>query len=232
MYWLAAVLAFLLFLAFLPIRLWVDYKHRGKSEDTLLVHFSTLWGLVEHSTEVPVVKGGRNKLSLASKATKKKFTLSRPSLAELAGYWQDYQEIRRAKISRLFRRNFKIRQLTWHTELGLEDSDRLAVLTGGLWAVKGLVVAGLYHVFSFSAPPVIRVLPRFNRNYFRLSVSCILEFPLGYAIITAFYAGFLAVKLILKRRSGKKSDRTSNPGPDEDSNGKHQGNGRCEHGNR
>jgi hypothetical protein len=229
-----AALGVILCLFFLPVRLWLDYRHRGKTEDSMLVQFS-IWGLLQYSLEVPVISTSEKGLALGTKTAskKKRIQLSRPSPEELGRYWRQYKELLRSlkRVFRFFRRSLKVKSFVWHTEFGIRDSARLAILTGSLWAVKGMVCAALHHLFSFTAPPVIRVFPRFNRNYFRVAFSCILEFPLGYAIITAFYAGFQAIKFKLKRR-GAKIDRTSNPGSNEDGHGKYQGNGRCEYSNR
>ena len=210
LYGFLTVLGIILIVFSLPVRLWLDYRHRGKTEDSLLVQFSMLAGLINYSVEVPVISTSDRGLALGAKTASKK---------------------KRIKLSIPSRNNLRVRTFVWQTELGMADSDRLAILTGSLWAVKGMVCAGLHCLFTFSAPPVIRVFPRFNRNCFRMAFSCILEFPLGYAIITAFFVGYQAIKLKLKRR-GEKIDRTSNSGSDEDSHGKYQGNGRCEYSNR
>lgn len=235
LYGFLTVSGIILILFFLPVRLWLDYRHRGKTEDSLLVQFSMLAGLINYTVEVPVISTSDRGLALGAKTAskKKRIKLSIPSPEKFGQYWRQYNELRRSlkRIIRSFRNNLRVRTFVWQTELGMADSDRLAILTGSLWAVKGMICAGLHCLFTFSAPPVIRVFPRFNRNYFRVAFSCILEFPLGYAIITAFFVGYQAIKLKLKRR-GEKIDRTSNSGSDEDSHGKYQGNGRCEYSNR
>ncbi len=230
-----AVLAILLLLFFLPVRLWIDYKHRGKTEDSLLVQISMLAGVFCYSLTVPVISSSDKGLTLGMQSGSKKklrrFTFSIPP--ELIKCWRQYRDLWSSGIRtfRFFRKHIRIKRFVWHTELGMRESHRLAIVTGSLWAVKGMVLGGLHNFFFFSTPPTIRVFPRFNRNYFRVAFSCILEFPLGYAIITAFFAGFQAIKFRLKRR-GANNGGTSNPGPDEDSHGEYQGNGRCEYSNR
>ncbi|HOC06362.1 MAG TPA: DUF2953 domain-containing protein [Bacillota bacterium] len=219
----------------MPVRLWIDYKHRGMKEDSFLVQISTLAGALSYSLELPVVRSSGKGMTFAqekgSKKRGRRLLFSIPW--KLSSNWRELRDSMRfgRGVFRFFRRQLKIKRFVWHTELGMRESHRLAIITGSLWAVKGMALSYLYNLYTFTAPPVIRVLPRFNKKILRVAFSCILEFPLGYAIMTAFFAGFQAIKLRLKRR-GASNGRTSNPGSDEDSYGKYQGNGRCEYSNR
>ena len=106
-----------------------------------------------------------------------------------------FRRLKKSKPLKLFLRSVKIRRLVWHTEIGLRDSARLGLLGGALWALKGAVCAGLQQTVRLHRPPVLRVAPRFNSSYFRTVISCILEFPLGYAIIAAFICRLLGRKI-------------------------------------
>ena len=229
-----AVLGAVMLFFFQPIRLWLDFRHRGKTEDSLLLQVSVLWGLIKYSLEVPIISTSSEGLALETHADGKKnrMQLHVPSLQELGLYWRRFQENKDflQRVFRLCRHGIKVKSFVWQTDFGFGDSDRLAILAGGLWALKGIIIASLNNVFNFTAPPVIRVFPRFDRNCFRVAFSCILEFPLGYAIITAFFAGCHVLKNLIRR--GAKIDRTSNPGLDEDGHGKHQRNGGREYSNR
>lgn len=231
--WLSLVAAAILLIS--PLGIWVDYRHRGKSEDSLLMQIQFLWGLGKFSVQVPVISASRGGLSLRATAgkQKKRIGIAMPSRRQFIRRMTAIQQVKGSvgRFLRLFRRSVKIKKLVWHTQLGINDSARLAQLTGMLWAVKGMVCAGAYGLFRFTTQPVLRVQPQYNRNFFRTVFSCILEFPLGYAIIAAFFAVYLVLKLKLSRR-GEENVGTSNSGPDENSDGKYQGNGGCQYSNR
>ena len=218
-----------------PVRIWVDYRHRGKTEDTLLLQVSLFWGLCPFSIQVPVISSTAKGVSVEAEAGKKKrkVQLKIPSLGQIKKSLQLVQEFKNVihKFTKFTRRVFKIRQFVWHTEIGLADSARLAQITGILWAVKGTVSAGLVTLLRFTRPPVIRIRPCFNRSYFRTVFTCIVEFPLGYIIIAGFFAVYFVVKVKLSKR-GEVNVGTSNSRPDENSNGEHQGNGRRQYSHR
>jgi len=216
-----------------PLRIWVDYRHRGKTEDSLLVQISYLWGLGNINIQVPVITTSSKGVTLqASVKKKKRLRIPMPRLFQLMHLLKlhDFLQAMR-KFLRFLGRGINIRTLVWQTEIGFADSATLAQSIGVLWAVKGMVCAALARMLRFSKPPVFRVFPYFNRSFFRAVFSCILEISLGYAIIAAFFFIYLVLKLKLSKR-GDKNVGTSNSRSDEDGDGKHQGNGRCQYGNR
>ena len=144
-YGFIAVLAIFLLLLFLPVRLWIDYKHRGKTEDSLLVQISMLAGVFCYSLEVPVISSSDKGLTLGmqtgSEKRRRRLSFSIPQ--ELGRYWRQYRDLLRSgtRIFRFFRRHLKVKRFVWHTELGMRESHRLAIVTGSLWAIKGMVLA-------------------------------------------------------------------------------------------
>lgn len=234
---ISIVVAFivLILLFFSPFRLWLDYRHRGLTEDSMVLQFTALGGLYRRTTMVPVIRSSPEGLVFGTVEARKRgrLTVPGPKPGGLAGYWQGLKDSLPMflRLYPLYRRRLKVKSFRWQTEVGLTDSYSLALLSGALWAVKGVVVASLCRLFTFKTTPKIKVIPRFGRATFRLSVSCILEIPLGYAIITAVFVLFHKLKLRLKRRSAN-DERTSNPGADENRHGEHQGNGRCKYCHR
>ena len=217
-----------------PIRIWVDYRHRGKTEDTLLVKVGLLWGLSSFSVQVPVISTSIKGVEVQAEAGKdRRMGLSLSSLGEIFGKLRTLNIIKGPgrMLLKFFRRSITVQHFVWHTEIGIWDCAHLAQLCGALWAAKGMACAWLHTLFALSRPPVLRVYPKFNRSYFRTALSCILEFPLGYAIIVAFCALYLALKLKLIKRGGE-NVRTSNSRADENSHGEYQGDGGRQYSNR
>lgn len=218
-----------------PVRIWIDYRHRGMTEDSLLLQISLLWDARTFSVRVPVISSSPSGVAVQAEAgqSKGKFKLSMPSIQQLKQNMAIIKELKGnfSWLFRFIRKVLWIKQLVWHTEIGLNDSARLAQIAGGLWAVKGTVSAAGQKIFQFSKQPVLRIRPYFNRSYFRTVFTCILEFRLGYIIIVAFFAVFLVLKLKLAKR-GENNVGTSNSRLDEDSNGKYQRNGRRQYSHR
>ena len=215
-YGLLAGIGAITFLYFQPLRLWIDYRHRGQGQDSMFLQVSTLGGLFCY-TAVPAIdtKEIPDSRTNAPEAGKQ-------FLERLSSLWQRYRDWWDLwyKVAWLFPDRLRVRRFVWQTELGVEDCYSLALLTGGLWSLKGMVYAGINHLLSFTVPPAIRILPRFNRNLFRVSFSCILEIPLGYAMIVAFLTGFKASNHKVKRK-GEQGERTPHTRSDEDSHGEH-----------
>lgn len=235
-YWFMLLLvAVVITLLVSPIRIWIDYRHRGKTEDTLLVKVGMLWELIGFSIQVPVITTSIRGVEVQAEAGRKRkqIALNLTSLKDAGNKLQALKALWRPvrKFLGFFRRAITIQGFVWHTEVGMWDCARLAQFCGTLWAVKGMVGAGLQSFFRFGKKPVFRVLPQFNRNHFRTVLTCIMEFPLGYAIIASFFALYLALKLKLIKRGGE-IVRTSNSRADEDSHGEHQGDGRRQYSNR
>lgn len=208
-----------------PVRLWLDYRHRGKTEDSLLIQVGLMWDAYVFSTEVPVISSGSRGVALET-SSKRWFRLPRPSLAQVGAGMRSVSLLRRPlkRFAALSRRFISVRRFVWHTEVGLADSAAVAQLSGVLWAVKGVAAGMAQQFLPLTAPPVLRVKPQFGRNHFRTVFSCILEFPLGYIIIAGLFAVYMLVRVKIARR-GEGNVRTSNPGANENSHGKHQRNG-------
>jgi hypothetical protein len=226
------LLAGAVFLFISPVRIWIDYRHRGKAEDSLLVQLRFLWGLSSFSLQVPVISATVRGVTIEAEAGKRKERIGlKPSPGWLRQSLRTLKFLRVRKILNFFRRSLTIRRLVWHTEIGMRDCARLAQLSGALWAAKGMAGAWLQSLLRAERPPVFRVLPHFNRSHFRTVFTCILEFPLGYAIIASFWALYAMLKFKLTKRGGE-NVRTSNSRADENGHGEHQGNGGCQYGNR
>ena len=214
-----------------PVRVWLDYRHQGLSEDALLVQSQVLWGAKTFALQVPVIATGKRGVSLQARSGKfsKRLKFEAPtSLSQLKQAKQLFQAAKPVmqRQFKLTRRFLRIERLISHTEVGINDSALLAQLVGSLWGIKGLVVGKAQSVFRFTNQPILRIKPRFNQSYFRTVFSCILVFPLGYIIIVALITAYLLLKLKLALKRGENKDvGTSNSRSHEDSHGKHQGNG-------
>lgn len=207
-----------------PVRVWLDYRHRGKVADSLLIQVGVLWNAWVYSTEVPVISAGKS--GSLQTSPRRPSQLPRPSrkrIAALPGLlrllWPSLK-----KFFALGRRFIRVRRLVWHTEIGLVDSATLAQLSGAIWAVKGWAASVMQQFFRLHAPPLLRVRPRYGRSFFRTVFSCILDFPLGYIIIAGLFAVYMAARVKIAGR-GEVIVGASNPGSHENSHGEHQGNG-------
>ncbi|MTI94829.1 MAG: DUF2953 domain-containing protein [Firmicutes bacterium] len=214
-----------------PVHVWLDYRHRGKTEDSLSLRISWLWGLGSFSFQVPVIHTEKSGVAVKAEAGARKKNIKFPfklSLRDILFMSANFKYLKSPldKYLRFSRVFLKIERFVWHTELGIWDSARLGQLIGVVWSAKGMISGMLGRYLKFKKTPVLRVLPMFNTSRFRTVVSCILVFPVGYIIIAAIFGIYMVVKVkLLTKRRGEADVRTSNSGIDEDCHGKYQGNG-------
>lgn len=70
----------------------------------------------------------------------------------------------------------------WRTTLGSEDAAMTAMLSGMLWSVKAMILTFLQKRTNFTAKPVIKVQPSFEKQGFEMDFQCIFSIKLGNLI--------------------------------------------------
>lgn len=167
----------LLLLAFMPLTLEVRCRYRGLRGEWELA-LSTWIGLripLRPFPRGPAVSGrGRKK--------KKSFLSFLVRLLGRKGY--------RAGLAFLLK-HVDIRRLEWYTALGSGDPALTGVLVGGLWSVKGFVLALLARFLAgFSCLPQIKVMPCFAGAGLDLWVCGVFTTRAGYILLAALKAAF------------------------------------------
>lgn len=141
----------------------------------------------------------------------------------LPKYWEVF------RLLHEFFGGVKLTHLRWITEFGSDDPAETGLTTGCLWALKGWIWANLRRSVMVNVRrPVFIVRPMFQSPRFNLDFDCIFKVRLGHIIITGIKGVWLTHELGFWKSVHKgvnSDDRTPNRNPDEDCNGKHQGDG-------
>ncbi|WP_050616052.1 DUF2953 domain-containing protein [Bacillus testis] len=192
----------------------IHYAHNGDN-DQLTIRFKALSGLFRKKINVPVIKVNVPDASIDTKAKTGKANKKRASFSlewakkkmeetkMIIRHVQDAQPI----VAR-FLKKVNIRQLYWHSAVGVIDAPLTAKISGVAWSAKAVVLAVIHRFFRVACQPDYHVQPAFNRNITATEFNCIIQVKVGHAILTA-------CKLLANYQRIKHSDKVS---------GKHAGN--------
>ncbi|MCC2250210.1 DUF2953 domain-containing protein [Virgibacillus sp. AGTR] len=86
----------------------------------------------------------------------------------------------------------KFKQMKWHTVGGTGDASLTGIVSGGVWTVKGVIIAWLQEHGIFNCHPDIKVVPLFQQKYIQSEIYCIVSIRIAQAI-----SGFLQVMRIM-----------------------------------
>ncbi len=184
------------------VKIVLDYFH-GNDNDHLKVTLKAWGGLIKYKIDVPAIKVDDNSPSIvAEKKTEtgpdetvqkeqttqvdEKDVLSsihdiRQLLTHIAGFH---------KIIRGFLKKVTIRNIQWHTMIGVGDAAATGVLTGAFWAAKGSLIGVLSNYMKLKEMPVMSITPNFQHAVSMTSFKCMFQVRVGHAIL----AGIKLVK--------------------------------------
>ncbi|RDI44278.1 DUF2953 domain-containing protein [Falsibacillus pallidus] len=206
------ILLFLL-LWFTSLSIYLNLYH-GQDNDHFQIQFKIWFGLIRYKVDIPMVqidkdqpdivlkqevkKGKKEKVK---KASKKRI---RPS--DILNSFQDTAELIRHVygthvIVNKFLAKIKVRNLQWHTLIGLKDAAATGMLAGAAWTLKSTIITFISTHCRLMDPPVIEVIPSFNRPISQISFKCMFRFRIGHAI-------FAGLKLIKYWNGGKPQFKT------------------------
>lgn len=77
-------------------------------------------------------------------------------------------------------------KLNCHIQFGMEDAAAVGMAAGGLWLLRGLVIAAMRSRMSFGACPACTITPVFGKDCLSVQLECILRIRLGN-LINALY---------------------------------------------
>ena len=219
----------------------VKYERKG-TDDRVTIRVIGPFGVVYQRTEVPVMEfddskdGWRFELETRSK---EEVGVKPQALARTEFYIHEVQKVNRFinKLKRLKKTfepmidfildHVEVRSLAWQTTLGVGDAAATALLCGGLWGTKGVVLSYIQsrtHVTDKNV--VIAVFPSFRENRFQTFLQCIFSLRVVHIIVAQL------IMLREKRRHKKgvtQDGKSSDSGPNENSHGKHQRHGGRQH---
>lgn len=210
--WIILILVLLLLVIwFVRIELALEYVRR-QEDDQLTIRFSTLWGLLRWKKCVQGVEAAPHPDTEPPADLPKQ----NPSITHWWHVGDMLRQVRRIcrvaseskPVMRALLRRCRVYQCRVRVELGTGDVISSGMACGTAWAVLATVLGGLSHVMRFTELPDIRIEPVFDRRLFAADVRCIVDFPLGYAIVAG-------LRLMRAWRRGM-ADGTSYPRLDAD----------------
>jgi hypothetical protein len=93
-------------------------------------------------------------------------------------------------VFKLLLRRSVCSRLLWETGFGLDDYAATGMITGLIWAGKGLVMGTLSRYLRIRPAGVrVAVVPQFGGACYASNLDCILETSLGHIILVAFKLG-------------------------------------------
>ncbi|WP_318508009.1 DUF2953 domain-containing protein [Bacillus sp. T3] len=214
--WLVIGLIVFLFLLILIIitklTILVDYHHY-KDDDQLDVKIKAWYGLITYKIAVPLIKiddnspalvfkekvqmGEQKEVEKTNKFTAKDFIQGLNDTKQLLTHI-----ISLHKIIRTFLRKVTIKEIQWHSMIGVGDVAATGTLTGALWSVKGGLIGILSNYMRLKEMPIMSITPSFQRPITQTKFQCMIQFRLGYAML----AGIKLVKFWKGGRPNFQSD--------------------------
>lgn len=148
----------LLFLSLTTVRVGLIYALRG-GENRFALRFSVWRGLIKYRY---------NLTGITLKKIKR-----RPQI-----------KIHQKYIFTLLKKT-RLRRLSWHTDIGAGDPAYTGLLTGAVWALKGLLITVFCRLLApGGAAPVLEVRPFYHQVCLYTAIECALEIKLGHLVLT------------------------------------------------
>ncbi|OZT12338.1 hypothetical protein CHN50_12640 [Priestia aryabhattai] len=197
MIWVSWVIAILLVLVFIvmvtKITVYIDLRH-AKDNDYYRVTFMAWFKLIRYTYEIPVVKVQKDSKTLlveeksgagenTNKDKWKDYSVedglnlledAKQFLEHVVGFHTIFQK---------FLNRVAVKNLKWHTRVGLGDAALSAILVGVVWSAKSGVVHLLDRYMRLKNPPTMTVVPVFQQMWSETIFQCIISFRLGQAIL-------------------------------------------------
>lgn len=187
---------------FTKVQIFLDYFH-GNDNDHFKVTIKAWGGLIKFKIEVPVIKIDDNsptivaeqKVKTGADENMKQQKTTQVDKRNLLDSLHDFRQLITHiagfhKIIRHFLNKVTIRNIEWHTMVGVSDAAATGVITGAFWAVKGGVIGLLSSYMKMKEMPIMTITPSFQQTISITSFKCMIQVRVGHAIL----AGIKLVK--------------------------------------
>ncbi|TYR82151.1 DUF2953 domain-containing protein [Priestia megaterium] len=194
--WILLGLSVLLVIIILTkITVFVDLRH-AKENDYYRVTFTAWFRFIRYTYEIPVVKIQKDsptllveeKQGFGEDGKEKKDSWKDYSIDDgfsfLEGTKQFLEHVTNFyTIVKNFLRHVSIRELKWHTRVGVGDAALTAITVGAIWAGKGSVIGIISRYMKLKDNPTLTVVPVFQKVWSETVFQCIISFRCGQAIL-------------------------------------------------
>ncbi|KIQ94804.1 hypothetical protein LH47_01077 [Anoxybacillus thermarum] len=188
-------ITFLAIIPFLYVRITIQFQHT-QDDDQLTIHIRLL-RFLRYRFTVPLIEISKREAGLVTeqktntgKDEKTTFTVTdaRQRVAQIKRWLNDIVHLH--TIIKKFLQKVSVLQFQWHTQIGVGDAAKTALLVGIGWSVKYYMVAIMSKYMHVCSTPSISIVPFFQGALSRTSFTCMVRFRIGYAIL----AGLKVVK--------------------------------------
>ncbi|WP_404453594.1 DUF2953 domain-containing protein [Virgibacillus necropolis] len=80
-------------------------------------------------------------------------------------------------------KKLSIHKLHWHTNVGAGEASSTGMLSGGVWSIKGLVIAFLREASHVACSFHVNVIPYFQHKLFNSEIDMKFSIRVGHAIL-------------------------------------------------
>ncbi|MFJ5965248.1 DUF2953 domain-containing protein [Bacillus sp. NPDC093026] len=197
--WIAAICLLVILLILMKVTISLEYSH-ANDNDHIALKVTTLYGIVRLKKEIPMVRVNMEDqtIDIREKKMAKSETPSHKDESEhkkvgkrdMKQVLHQMERITKEivdlnQIMRQFFIHMKIVSLHWTTWIGFHDAALTGVAAGGVWSVKGALLAFLQEHLTFKHKPVYEVIPAFQHNVSKTHFTCIAYFRIGHAMVAA-----------------------------------------------
>ncbi|MGP7818440.1 DUF2953 domain-containing protein [Niallia sp. 01092] len=198
---IVGIILFLLILLFLmKLTVNVQYYH-AKDNDDLSIEIRVLFGLIKYKKKIPLIKIDNNSPTMVVKEeteindSEDNKKIKQFSAEDLLNILSNTKELLQHvtnfnRIMRYFFSKVTVKNIEWHTIVGLGDAAQTGTIAGALWGVKGAIIGILSHHMKMKNIPKITINPQFQLRQSETLFKCMFQFRLGNAIV----AGIKIVK--------------------------------------
>jgi hypothetical protein len=181
---------------FTKLTIQINYYHHNDNDD-LTVELRIWFGLIKYKKHIPLIKIDEDSPSIVVKSSSPKQQPKEQSSDKKvhqitpSDIWTNLKNAREILkhvidlhvVVRKFFKKITVKQLEWHSMIGVGDAAYTGMFTGGLWAIKGSFIGLLSHHFKLKEMPVLTVTPHFQHAIIQTRISCIFQFRIGNAIL-------------------------------------------------
>ncbi|WP_243291031.1 DUF2953 domain-containing protein [Bacillus sp. FJAT-47783] len=192
---LVILLAFVILLAITKLNISIDLLHDGDN-DHFTIKFRALFGIVRYTVNIPLVKVDteekeivmKEETSIGSEGNNGKKKRKRITPPDILDRIHDMKElanhvIHLHKIVRQFLQNVYIEKFYWHTCIGTGDAAEAGMISGVAWSIKGIVLQWISRYMKLKKKPLVSITPDFYHPVSKTSLTCMIHFRLGYAML-------------------------------------------------
>ncbi|MFS0654578.1 DUF2953 domain-containing protein [Bacillus sp. 179-C3.3 HS] len=210
--WIGAVCLLVMLLLFMKVTISFVYSHANDNDDIEL-KVTTLYGIIRIKKDIPMVRVNTEDQTIDIRETKMASTKTPSQETDTMHKKVGKRDVRRilhlmeritkeiVDVNRIMRQFFihmKITSFHWSTWIGFHDAALTGVAAGGVWSVKGALLAFLQEHLTFKEKPVYEVIPAFQHQVSQTHFTCIAYFRIGHAMVAA-------IRLLVHWLKGRKA---------------------------